>query len=1197
MASTDIDTQANEFGPNLWLVDEMYRKFLDSPNSVSEAWQDFFSDYEPGGAVVGARLARPAAAAAPAAPPAPAPVPAQTKPRTTEAEAVPDNAAPLRGASARIAERMDESLTVPTATSVRSIPAKLLEVNRKIINNQLRRLTMGGKVSFTHLIGWATVQALKDQAGMNVAYADFDDQPHMIRHETINLGLAIDVQRKDGSRTLLVPNIKGADQMDFQEFWLAYEELVHRVRSNKITPEDFAGTTVSLTNPGTIGTVQSVPRLMPDHGLIVGVGAINYPPEYSASDPRFLARMGIGRVVTLTSTYDHRVIQGAQSGLFLARVHELLLGEGGFFDDIFSSMGIPYTPAKWAADDNPPVGSPGWAEKQARVFQMINMYRVRGHLIADLDPLRQSSPVMHPELDPLTYGLTIWDLDREFATGGLLGQSIMKLGDILGQLRDAYCRTMGIEFMHRQEPEQKAWIQERVEGPQPAMRREEKIRILRKLNEAEAFERFLHTKYVGHKRFGLEGAESLIPLLDTLLNAAVEDEMNEVVIGMAHRGRLNVLANTIGKSYSRIFREFEGNMDVGSTQGSGDVKYHLGASGIHETPFGSKIEVSVAANPSHLEAVDPVLEGIARAKQERLGSFGHNLVLPLLIHGDAAFAGQGVVAETLNLSQLRGYRTGGTVHVVVNNQVGFTTSTLDARSSFYATDVAKTVAAPIIHVNGDDPEAVGKAARLAFAFRQAFNKDVVIDLICYRRRGHNEGDEPSYTQPLMYRIIDQRRSVRKLYMETLVNTQEISVDEGEQLLEEFRGLLDTAFAETSEIAARPADSGPAESDSVEAPTGVPAETLEVIVGAISTPPVGFTLHPKLVRLVESRRKMYDEGLVDWGVAEAMALGSLALEGHWVRLAGEDSKRGTFSHRHAALVDFETGAEWIALQDLAGSAARLRIVDSMLSEFAAVGFEYGYSVESPDALVVWEAQFGDFVNGAQVIIDQFIVPGQDKWNQRSSLVLLLPHGFEGQGPEHSSARIERFLQSAAENSIRVAVPSTASSYFHLLRRQVKNPDRKPLILATPKSLLRTKASFGEVGELVAGSFRPVLEDPTATESVRKVLLCSGKVFYELMAARAEAGANDVAIVRLEQLYPFPEVELAEALGAFPEGIEVAWVQEEPANMGAIHYVRPLLRGMLGRRLGRVSRAASASPATGSARQHAAEQQHILSEALA
>ena len=1178
---TTTDLSEGGFGPNIWLVDEMYRKYLDAPTTVSDAWQEFFADYTPGltaNGPTGPAASEPAAEAA------------------ASVDSVPESLVPgranlLKGVSAIIAQRMDDSLTVPTATSVRTIPAKLLEVNRRMINNQLRRITLGGKVSFTHLIGWAVVRAISDQPDMNVAYRLIEGQPHIIRHEVVNLGLAIDVERKDGSRSLMVPNIKGADQMDFQQFWLAYEEMVHRVRNNKITPEDFADTTVSLTNPGTIGTVQSVPRLMDDHGLIVGVGAINFPPEYSAANPDFLARMGIGRIITMTSTYDHRVIQGAASGRFLARIHELLLGADGFYDEIFQAMGIPYTPARWATDDNPQVGTPEWAEKQARVFQIINIYRVRGHLIADLDPLRQVRPALHAELDPLSYGLTIWDLDREFATGGLLDKPVMPLGDILGTLRDAYCRTIGIEYMHIQEPEQKAWIQERIEGAQPALSRERKLRLLRKLNEAEAFERFLHTKYIGHKRFGLEGAESLIPLLDTILNAAVADDMEEVVIGMAHRGRLNVLANTIGKEYSRIFREFD-DADVQQTQGSGDVKYHLGASGVHQTEHGRELAVAVVANPSHLEAVDPVLEGFVRAKQEQRGKLGHQAVLPLLIHGDAAFAGQGVVVETFNLSQLRGYRTGGTVHVVVNNQVGFTTSTSDARSSFYATDVAKTVQAPIIHVNGDDPEAVSKASEMAFGFRQAFNKDVVIDMVCYRRRGHNEGDEPSYTQPLMYRIIDQRRSVRKLYMEKLVNTKEISVSEGEELLLEFRGLLDAAFAETKDLQARRVPAPASDDQPAEVVSAVDRATLERIVAAISTPPEGFTLHPKLQRLVENRREMFDAGVVDWGMAEAFALGAMALNGQWIRLAGEDSKRGTFSHRHASLIDYETGKEWVALQELAEGHSRLRLVDSLLSEFGALGFEYGYSIGAPDSFTAWEAQFGDFVNGAQVIIDQFISPGEDKWNQQSSLVMLLPHGFEGQGPEHSSARLERFLQSCAEDNMRIVVPTTSASYFHALQRQALSGQRKPMVLFTPKSLLRTKEAFGTVDQITRGRFESVIGSDMGVEDVRRIVLCTGKVYYDL----AKDQASDVAVIRIEQLYPFPATELAEEIARYDAGVEVCWLQEEPLNMGAWTFIRPRLSVLTGKEVRLISRPESASPATGSHVQHAKEQAALRDEAF-
>ena len=658
--------EAESFGPNIWLIDEMYRRFAEDPGSVSPAWQEFFADYggptgestgfeptaeppdgeaqapaastpeaaqQPASTEQTASDAKPAAVPAepkPAPEPKPAAAPAEPKPPTAPPPAPPDPPStkgekeaevelqPLIGISATIAKRMDESLEVPTATSVRTVPAKLLEVNRRMINNQLGRLTQGGKVSFTHMIGFAVARALAEMPEMNVSYTKVDGKPYLARHPSVNLGLAVDQVRPDGTRVLIVPNIKGAEKMDFQGFWLAYEELIHRVRQNRLTPDDFAGTTATLTNPGMIGTVQSVPRLMPDQGVIVGVGAITYPPEYLGADEKFLARQGIGRVVTLTSTYDHRVIQGALSGEFLGRMQALLLGESGFYDAIFKAMKIPYTPARWAIDDNPEIGSPEWAEKQGRVFQIINMYRVRGHLIADLDPLRQKPPQLHAELDPLTYGLTIWDLDREFATGGLGGHEVMKLGDALAHLRDAYCRTAGIEYMHIQEPAQKAWIQDRVEAPRSDLPREERLRTLRKLNQAEAFERFLHTKFVGHKRFGLEGAESLIPLLDTVLNAAAADGMEEVVIGMAHRGRLNVLANTIGKSYSRIFGEFEG-LSPETIQGSGDVKYHLGARGTHTDPEGRELSVQVVANPSHLEAVDPVLEGQVRAKQELRG--------------------------------------------------------------------------------------------------------------------------------------------------------------------------------------------------------------------------------------------------------------------------------------------------------------------------------------------------------------------------------------------------------------------------------------------------------------------------------------------------------------------------------------------------------------------------------------------------
>jgi len=1188
--------ESSRAGRNDWLIEEMYERYLDSPRSVSEEWRRFF---ENGGHPDGheAVTARP-----PTVEPPPPSTPdtgdGQAATETREAPQppapkdteVPDNAVPLRGITGVIARRMDESLSVPTATSVRTMPSKLLEVNRLILNNHLGRLPDGGKVSFTHIIGWAVVRALKEMPELNVSFADIDGTPHVLRHPHVNLGLAIDLERPDGTRVLLVPNIKAADEMDFREFWLSYEDVVRKTRANKLTPDDFAGTTVTLTNPGTLGTLQSVPRLMPDQGVIVGVGAITYPPEYQAADPEHLARQGIGRVITLTSTYDHRVIQGAQSGELLGRIHRYLLGEDGFYDEIFTSMEVPYTPARWAIDDNPPIGSPEWIAKQANVWRLINAYRVRGHLIADLDPLRLEPPRMFEELDPLSYGLTIWDLDREFATGGILGTETMQLGRILSILRDAYCRTVGIEYMHIQEPEQKRWIQEKVEVEQQPITSEERRRILHKLNEAEAFEAFLHTKYVGQKRFGLEGAESLIPLLDSVLTSAAEAKMESAVIGMAHRGRLNVLANIIGKPPARIFRELDGDLLPGMEGGADDVKYHLGAKGTYETPV-APLEVEVVANPSHLEAVDPVLEGVARAKQDKLGKGGQDRVLPVLLHGDAAYAGQGVVVETHNLSQLPGYRTGGTIHIVINNRVGFTTSEEEARSSHYATDVAKTVQAPIFHVNADDPEAVIRVGRLAFAFRQAFHKDVVIDLVCYRRRGHNEGDEPSYTQPIMYKKIEEHPSVRKLYLERLVSSGEMSREECDRMLAEYRQLLDAAFKSSREpttVPPRVVEEVPM----TEPDTTVDRQTLDHILGRITAVPEGFTIHPKLVRMIEQRRSALRGGQVDWGTAEALAFGSLALQGVPVRLAGEDSRRGTFSQRHAELVDYETGDRWAPLEHLTDKA-RVRIVDSLLSEFAAVGFEYGYSIEWPEALVLWEAQYGDFANGAQVIIDQFIAAGEAKWNQPSGLTLLLPHGYEGQGPEHSSARIERFLELCAGDNLRVAQPATSGQYFHLLRRQALTRPQKPLVVFTPKSMLRNRASFVTADALTSGRFEPVVED--SRPGARRVVLCTGKVFHDLDARRKELGIDDVAIYRLAQLYPIPHEALEKVAVRYPEA-ELVWCQDEPENMGAWRFLWPELREIFGREPVYAGRAASGSPATGSMRVHLDQQTALVDEAL-
>ncbi|HEY9522090.1 MAG TPA: multifunctional oxoglutarate decarboxylase/oxoglutarate dehydrogenase thiamine pyrophosphate-binding subunit/dihydrolipoyllysine-residue succinyltransferase subunit, partial [Thermopolyspora sp.] len=1109
----------------------------------------------------------------------------------------------LRGAAARTVANMEASLTVPTATSVRAVPAKLLIDNRIVINNHLSR-GRGGKVSFTHIIGYAIVQALKSMPEMNNSYGELDGKPALIQPEHIGLGLAIDVKKSDGSRQLLVPSIKTAETLDFRQFWTAYEEVVRKARAGKLSVADFADTTISLTNPGTIGTVHSVPRLMPGQGTIIGVGAMEYPAEYQGASTETLSRLAVSKVMTLTSTYDHRIIQGAQSGDFLRRIHALLLGEDGFYDEIFEALRIPYEPVRWIQDIS--ASHDDDVAKSARVFELIHAYRVRGHLMADTDPLEYRQR-KHPDLDIQSHGLTLWDLEREFATGGFGGRPLMKLREILGVLRDSYVRTIGIEYMHIQGPEERAWIQERIEKPHQKPDRGEQINILKRLNTAEAFETFLQTKFVGQKRFSLEGGESLIPLLDSVISSAATEGLDEVVIGMAHRGRLNVLANIVGKSYAQVFGEFEGNLDPRSAHGSGDVKYHLGASGVFTAPGGATISTSVVANPSHLEAVDPVLEGVVRAKQDLLerGEEGFT-VLPILVHGDAAFAGQGVVAETLHLSQLRGYRTGGTVHVVVNNQVGFTTSPASSRSSVYATDVARMIQAPIFHVNGDDPEAVVRVGRLAYEYRQAFRKDVVIDLVCYRRRGHNETDNPSFTQPLMYDLIDAKRSVRKLYTEALIGRGDITVEEAEQALRDYQERLEQAFTETREAAKKPLEPGavvkPAIDEVVpwshdETSTGISEETVKRVVDTQLNLPEGFSVHPRLAPILQRRGQMVADDIIDWAMGETLAFGSLLLDGHPVRLVGQDSRRGTFGQRHAVLVDRITGADHTPLKVFNEGTTKFYVYDSLLSEFAAMGFEYGYSVVRPDALVAWEAQFGDFANGAQSIIDEFISAGEQKWGQRSSVVLLLPHGYEGQGPDHSSARIERFLQLCAHDNMTVAQPSTPANYFHLLRWQMLSRRHKPLIVFTPKSLLRHKAAASPVADFTSGSFRPVLGDVKADASaVRKIVLCSGRVYYDIAGRRDKQGLTDVAVVRLERLFPFPIEELRAELDRYSPDAELVWVQDEPINMGPWPYLAlklteaPDLLG--GRRPRRASRPANSSPAVGSHNAHEAELDELV-----
>ncbi|WP_240312601.1 multifunctional oxoglutarate decarboxylase/oxoglutarate dehydrogenase thiamine pyrophosphate-binding subunit/dihydrolipoyllysine-residue succinyltransferase subunit [Janibacter anophelis] len=1255
----------NDFGPNEWLVDELYQQYKKDRNLVDKAWWDFFEDYTPGqggdsngvsakgdapaaksepaqaepkkaepkaepkkAEPAEAKKAEPKTAEAKKAEPAKAepkkaePKKAEAKPAAEKADEPEDVHTPLRGAAARVVTNMEASLEVPVATSVRAVPAKLLIDNRIVINNHLKR-SRGGKISFTHLIGYALIKALRAMPEMNVGYTTNEKgKPVVIQPAHIGLSIAIDLQKDDGTRQLLVPVVKPADDMDFMQFWRAYEDVVKKARDGKLTVEDFQGATMSLTNPGGIGTVHSIPRLMKGLGAIIGVGALDYPAEWQGASNDTLNRNAVSKILTLTSTYDHRIIQGAQSGEFLRVVHQFLLGAEGFYDEIFASLRIPYEPVRWVQDISTTHDDD--INKVARVQELIHSYRVRGHLMADINPLEYKQR-HHEDLDITSHGLTLWDLERHFATGGFGGEPFLKLRKILGILRDSYCRTTGIEYMHIQDPEQRRWMQERVEIGYAKTTSDEQLRILRRLNAAEAFETFLQTKFVGQKRFSLEGGESVIAVLDRILSRSAEEGLDEVCIGMPHRGRLNVLANIAGKSYGQIFREFEGQLDPKSVQGSGDVKYHLGTEGEFTAESGDKTKVYLAANPSHLEAVNPVLEGIVRAKQDRLNHGGEDFpVLPILMHGDAAFAGQGVVAETLQQSQLRGYRTGGTIHVVVNNQIGFTTSPNFSRSSVYSTDVARMIQAPIFHVNGDDPEACVRVAELAFEFRQKFHKDVVIDVVCYRRRGHNEGDDPSMTQPLMYKLIESKRSVRKLYTENLIGRKDITTEEADAALRDYQAQLERVFVETKEALKDSADSPSDQPGTTDAPdnaglerpaaqtsdqttrsateTAISETDLKHIGDIFDSPPADFTIHAKLQQAMSKRAASVHEGGIDWGTAEMIAVGSLLMDGTPVRLTGQDSRRGTFVQRHAVLIDKNNGEEWTPLNYLGGGQARFWVYDSLLSEFAAMGFEYGYSVERPDALVMWEAQFGDFVNGAATIIDEFISSSEQKWGQNSSVVLLLPHGYEGQGPDHSSARIERFLALCAQNNMTVAFPSTPASYFHLLRRQAYHRPRRPLVVFTPKSMLRLKAASSQPEDFTAGTFRPVLPDLTGVkgEQVTRVILAAGKVTWDLEAERKKRGDEQTAILHLERFYPLPGEELARELRQYPNA-ELVLVQEEPENQGAWPFLAMNLPADLAehgeaRALRAVTRPPSASPAAGTAKKHAVEQADLIARAF-
>jgi len=1114
---------------------------------------------------------------------------------------------PVRGGMVRVIENMEASLSVPTATSMREVPVRALEENRALVNRH-RAATGSPKVSFTHIIAWAMIKALDTFPRLNDAYAELDGKPHRIHRGDVRLGIAVDVTKKDGTRTLLVPNIRGANLLSFPQFIEKFDDLVGRSRKSTLMPDDFMGTTVSLTNPGTVGTTASTPRLMPGQGLILATGSLDYPPEFRSMSPKTLSMLGISKVMTVTSTYDHRVIQGAESGLFLARIEDLLRGDDRFYERIFEDLAVPYPPVRTEVDALAPafMGAGGASnreevEKQARVLQLIHAFRVRGHLLAQFDPLGVKRPPVK-DLDPGGYGLTLWDLDREFFTNGALGKEKATLREIIDVMRETYCNTVTSEYMFIAAPGQKEWLQNKQETTRNKtdLSAVEKKRVMEKLAEAEAFERHLHTKYVGHKRFSLEGLESTIPLLDELLSLAAKSGVADAVLGMAHRGRLNILANVLEKPLPQIFAEFEGSTDPDETQGSGDVKYHLGAQSTHKGPDGSSLALELAPNPSHLEFVNPVVEGMIRAKQDQRGDRAHVTALPILLHGDAAFAGQGVVAETLNLAGLSGYRTGGTIHIVTNNQIGFTTLPEDARSSTYCTDVAKMVAAPVFHVNADDPDGVIHVARMAFEFQRTFKHDVVIDLVGYRRWGHNEGDEPAYTQPTMYARIKNHPSVAAIYGEKLVKAGALSREDLETIWATKRALMQ----QTEGGAAPEAKAPSAEPPQVDA--AAMSGRLRATLQGLTRIPEGFEPHPKLLPFLKKRADLLEgrgKGDVDWATAEALAFGTLLLEGVSVRLSGQDVGRGTFSQRHAILYDHRDAKEFVPLQQVAAGGARFDVYDSLLSECAVMGFEFGYSAVHQRSLVLWEAQFGDFVNGAQVIVDQFLAATEQKWNQPVGLTLLLPHGHEGQGPEHSSGRVERFLTLCAENNMRVAYPSTPASFFHLLRAQGRSAVRKPLIVFTPKSLLRAPHCVSTLGDLSDGHFLPVIGDPNVDPAVvRRVVITSGKLTYDLLKERETRGARDVAIVRLERYYPFPAAELVEVLRTFPVTAEIVWAQEEPANMGPWRFIRERfldgeVSGFEGRWPKYLGRDASASPAPGSHKVHAREQDEIVAKAFA
>jgi len=1137
---------------------------------------------------------------------------------------LPAGAEKLKGGGAALARYMDESRSIPTATSFRTLTVTTLDARRKQLKDA------GQKVSFTHLIAYAIAKAATDEMPiMAHHFVESQGVPYRVDDGAVNLGLAVDVEKKDGSRTLMVPVIRDAGRLSFRAFLDAYNQLVEKARTNALVADDLTGGNISLTNPGGLGTVASVPRLMVGQGTIVATGSIAYPVGLEAIGPQ----IGAEKVMSMTSTYDHRIIQGAESGRFLKVVEEYLQGEHGFYEAVFSSLGasLPALPPKVVAAVAPAAvvsapASPADAVPSEELLQavqaatsLLKAHRTHGHLAAKVDPLGRE-PEGDPSLDPTPLGLTADLLAqiparilRMYVPGDTLAEA-------LPHLREIYCGPISYEIEHIASHRQRLWLREAIESGtyrKPLTPAESKA-MLKRLTEVDSFERFMHKSFIGAKRFSVEGVDMTVPMIDEIVRLAAGNGAHEVVLGMAHRGRVNVLAHNLGRSYSSLFAEFEGSKTLAAITtipdgGTGDVKYHHGAVGSFQLEGGDSVVVRLESNPSHLEFVAPVGAGATRAAQTtRQGphaSQDTNAAVSIVLHGDAAFPGQGVVAETLNLQALDGYTVGGTIHIIQNNQVGFTTDPDDSRSTTYASDMAKGFDVPIIHVNADNVEACITAVRLAVAFRQEFGHDVLIDLIGYRRFGHNESDEPAYTQPEMYEVIKKHEPVRELFAKQLIGQGVVSEAEAQAVNDEAWAVLTDHLNKVKETIAHAQEVGEHatgeykldRSPSPEVNTAVDAQTLKVLSDDLLKVPDGFTINPKLARQFQDRHKVFTEenGGINWALGEALAFASLLTEGIPVRLTGQDAERGTFSNRHLVLHDPKTGQEYSAVQHLPGALATMELHNSPLSEMACLGFEYGYSVEAPETLVLWEAQFGDFANGAQVMIDQFIAAGLAKWGQTSRLTMLLPHGYEGAGPEHSSARLERYLQLCAEGNLRVANCTTPAQYFHLLRRQARIAKQRPLILMTPKSLLRLPAAASHLQDLTEGRFQSVLAEPgVEDEKVTRLLLCSGKIYYDIVGHSARAAADHVAVGRVELLYPFPQAEILKLIERYPNLKEVVWVQEEPRNMGARAFMSPRLLQILpeGLSFGYVGRQERAASGEGYPVAHEREQNRIVSTAL-